>query len=93
MAITWDDTRNGKLRKERGVSFEDVAELILERQNVAILGNSSHPDQMVFIVSLKRYTCVVPFVIDTEDNIVLKTIFPGRRFHKLFGKKKTKDKA
>ncbi|RPH38180.1 toxin [bacterium] len=91
MAIIWDDTKIARLKRHRGVSFEDAAELILEKQYVAILENPAHEGQMVFIVSLKNYTYVVP--IDIQDNIVLKTIFPSRRFHKLYGKTKTKDNA
>jgi hypothetical protein len=40
---------------------------------------------MIFVVKYKKYTCVVPFIIDSKNNIVLKTIFPSRKFHKLFG--------
>jgi hypothetical protein len=29
----------------------------------------------------------VPFVIDDDENIVLKTVFPSRKFHKLYGPK------
>jgi hypothetical protein len=31
---------------------------------------------------------VVPFVIDVEKNIILKTVFPGRKYQKIYGGKK-----
>lgn len=88
MDILWDEAKNKKLKEARGISFEDVAQLILDKKYLAVLENPIHPEQMIFIVSYKAYTYVVPFIIDAEDNIVLKTIFPSRKFHKLYGKEK-----
>jgi uncharacterized DUF497 family protein len=89
MDILWDAAKSRKLKNTRGVSFEDVAQLILEKKYMAALENPSHPEQMVFVIALKGYTYVVPFVLDKDDNIVLKTIFPSRKFHKLYGEKKS----
>ena len=88
MDILWEETKNKKLKATRDISFEDVAQIILEKRYVAILENPVHPKQRIFIVNYKGYTYVVPFVIDAEKNIVLKTIFPSRKFHKLYGEKK-----
>ena len=88
MGILWDEVKSRKLKETRGVSFEDVAQLILDKRYRAVLENPSHPEQMVFVVALKHYTYVVPFVLDENENIVLKTIFPSRKFHKLYGEKK-----
>jgi len=88
MDILWDEAKNKKLRESRGISFEEVAQLILDKKYLAILENSARPDQMLFIVLYKGYTHVVPFVVDENDNIVLKTIFPSRKFHKLYGGKR-----
>jgi len=88
MDILWDKAKSKKLKERRGVSFEHVAQLILDKKYVAILENSARPGQMVFVIPYKDYTYVVPFVIDKEDNIVLKTAFPSRKFHKLYGEEK-----
>lgn len=88
MNIHWDEAKNKKLKETRGVSFEHVAHMILEKKYLAVLENPAHPDQMIFIVRYKSYTYVVPFVIDTDDNIILKTIFPSRKFHKLYAQEK-----
>ena len=84
MDILWDDAKNRKLKASRGVSFEDVAHIILDKKYLAVLENSTHPEQMIFIVPYKTYTYVVPFIIDRDDNIILKTIYPSRKFHKLY---------
>lgn len=87
MDILWDDAKNKKLKESRGVSFEDVAQIILDKRYLDILENPNHAKQKVFVVSYKSYTYVVPFVIDADNNIVLKTVFPSRKFHKLYGEK------
>jgi uncharacterized DUF497 family protein len=86
--ILWDEEKNKKLKESRGVSFEDVAQIILHKKYLAILENPVRPKQRIFVVSYKDYTYVVPFIIDADRNIVLKTVFPSRKFHKLYGEKK-----
>lgn len=88
MDILWDDAKNKKLKESRGISFDDVAQIILEKRYLAILENPGRPKQRIFVVNYKSYTYVVPFVIEAKSNIVLKTIFPSRKFHKLYGEKK-----
>lgn len=68
------------LRKERGISFEEVTAAL----NCALLDVVSHPNQQqyghqrMFIVEIRDYAYVVPFVEDQEQ-IFLKTIFPSRK--------------
>lgn len=88
MDILWNEAKNKKLKETRGVCFEDVAQIILDKKYVAVLENPARPEQMIFVVRYKGYTYVVPFVIDDDDNIVLKTVFPSRKFHQLYGEKK-----
>ena len=89
MDILWDEAKNTKLKASRGISFEDVAQMILDKQYVAILENPTRPSQMVFVLKIKSYTYVVPFVVDKNNNIVLKTVFPSRKFHRIYGGKKS----
>lgn len=87
MDIIWDEKKNEKLIAERGVSFDLVAELILQKKYVAILESPTRKRQYIFLVPIDGYIHVVPFVIDKDENIVLKTIFPSRKFHNLYGAK------
>ena len=93
MAIIWNEKKNERLRSNRGISFEDVEKIILEKVYKDILENPANPDQMIFILDLKGYTHVVPFIIDKENNLILKTIFPSRKFHKIYGKAKNNNKT
>jgi hypothetical protein len=88
MDLIWDEAMSGKLRETRGISIEDVARIILDGKYLEILENPVRPGQMLFIIPYQGYTHVVPFVIDNENNIVLKTAYPSRKFHKLYGAEK-----
>ena len=88
MQILWDDDKNRKLIAERGLSLETFASLILEKKYLDILKNPSRMEQKIFIIPYASYTYVVPFVVDDNKNIVLKTVFPSRKFDKIYGGKK-----
>ena len=89
MQILWDTEKNRKLIVGRGLSLENFASLILAKKYHAILKNPSRPEQKIFIIPYQSYTYVVPFVVDKSQNIVLKTVSPSRKFHKIYhgGKK------
>ncbi len=89
MNILWDEAKSKKLRTDRGIEFEEVARIILEKRYLRILENPKRPHQRIFVISYKGYTYAVPFVINNKENIVLKTVFPSRKLHKLFGEKKS----
>ncbi len=86
MDITWDPHKERRLRKERGIEFRGVPDLISDRKYIAILQNPSRPSQFIFILPYHGYTHVVPFIIGKDETIVLKSVFPSRKFHQLYGK-------
>ena len=86
--ILWDEEKNQKLLKERNISFEDILEIILNEEFIDILENKSRREQKLFIVNIRNYIYAVPFLIDENDNIILKTIYPSRKFYKKYGDKK-----
>lgn len=88
MKVLWDDQKNNKLIAERGLSLEIFAALILDKKYQAILKNPSRAEQKLFVIPFENYTYIVPFVIDCDKNIVLKTVFPSRMYHKIYGGKK-----
>jgi uncharacterized DUF497 family protein len=91
--IIWDEKKNDLLIKTRDVSFEEVVEIILQNEYLAILEHKRRRGQFLFILNIKNYTHVVPFVIDKDKSVVLKTIFPSRKFHKIYGVKNNENKA
>ena len=83
--IVWDDAKARRLARDRSVSFEEIAELIMKREVLAILKNRARENRKVFVVSLRGYTYCVPFVEDAHGNIALKTVYPSRKLHKRYG--------
>ena len=82
----WNIEKNKKLKKERGISFEDILFYIREGN---LLSTIRHPNpdkyknQFIFIVNINNYAYAVPF-IETEEEIFLKTIFPSRNYTKKY---------
>jgi uncharacterized DUF497 family protein len=77
----WGEAKNRLLRAERGIGFEDVVTAIAAGQLLDVLKHrnpAKYPHQSVFVVELKRYVCLVPFVEDAESYF-LKTIIPSRK--------------
>jgi len=78
--INWDSEKNIRLKSERGVSFEEVLAAI---SHGALLDIVEHPNkeqytnQRMFIVRIRGYAYLVPFV-ETDEEIFLKTIIPSR---------------
>lgn len=83
--IIWDE-KNEKIQKERNISFEEVAIIILKKDYLDIIENTSRPDQQVFVIAFKNYIYAVPFIIDSQLNIILKTVFPSRKLNKKYGR-------
>lgn len=93
MNIIWDDEKNTKLKKERAISFDEISALILDKKYLDIVRHPSRPGQMIFIIPIHEYIHAVPFIIDAQYNIVLKTAFPSRKFHTLYRTKPNEAKT
>jgi len=87
MDITWDQNKNEWLILNRGISFEEISDKILNGDYIEILENPAREDQLYFIMNINNYTWFVPFLINRSNQIVLKTAFPSRKFHKKYGEK------
>jgi len=86
MNIIWDSEKNDWLILNRGISFEEIADKILNEDYLEILENPTNKNQQYFVMDIDNYTWVVPFLINEKDQIVLKTAFPSRKFHKKYGR-------
>jgi uncharacterized DUF497 family protein len=83
--IYWDADKNNKLIAEREISFDEISEIIMREEYLDILQNPNRNDQMIFIVRLNDYIYAVPFMIDENENIILKTAYPSRKFNRKYG--------
>jgi len=87
MNIIWDKNKNEWLMLNRGISFEEISDKILNDDFQEIVENPARENQQYFIMNINNYTWVVPFLINKNDQIILKTAFPSRKFHKKYGGK------
>ncbi|MBP9727299.1 MAG: toxin [Gammaproteobacteria bacterium] len=80
-AIRWNEEKNSALKKERNISFEVIFSLIEDGLIADIRDNPGYPSQNYYFFDIDDYIYCVP-VVETEDEIFLKTIFPSRKFTK-----------
>jgi len=77
----WENEKNEWLKKNRGVSFEQVV-ILMERGDV--FETIEHPNQnkyqgqKIVTVRIDDYAYLVPYVQES-DEIFLKTIIPSRK--------------
>ena len=87
LPIEWDEAKNRTLIRVRGVSFEEVVMAIEDAENVLDLfphpNAKAYPHQMMLVVKIDNYACVVPFVQD-EKKIFLKTIYKSRKLNRIY---------
>ena len=74
--LNWNVEKNETLKRERGMSFEEIAFLIEAGQIIGIEENSGHPNQKIYILEIDSYAVIVPFV-ENDREIFLKTAFPS----------------
>lgn len=89
----WDEEKNEWLKRERGVSFQEVEKIIDKKQTLDVIDNPNktrYPRQRLFIVSINNYAYVVPFVED-EEKVFLKTVIPSRKMTKKYLKRKEEE--
>ena len=87
----WDPGKNEWLKRERGISFEQVVLHIEQGDLLDILEHPNpqkYPGQRILIVRLEEYVYLVP-CLEMEDGVVLKTIIPSRKLTKQYSRKRS----
>lgn len=85
--ISWNPLKSRRLKRTRGVSFEEII-------HAEFLGLENHPNrhnQWILVYKYKRHVWAVPFVLET-GGIFLKTIYPSRKFKKIYRKRRHNEK-
>ena len=84
--LNWNPEKNLILKTERNITFETVAVKII---NGDIIDDIYHPNkdkylnQRIFVIDINDYIYLVPY-IENEEEIYLKTIYPSRKFTKIY---------
>lgn len=83
--IRWNQLKSERLKKTRGASFEEIVAAEL----VAIKKHPKRDGQNLMLFKLRGYIWIVPYV-EAEDHLFLKTLYPSRKYTKLYQKEELK---
>lgn len=88
--------KNQFLKEARGVSFEDIVNASLKNRMVANkphFNKKRYPNQNIMLMEIDGYIYLVPFVADKKkEELFLKTVYPSRKFTKLYLQRNEKNK-
>jgi hypothetical protein len=83
--IIYNPNKAEWLLKVRNIDMKEVEEIIYNEQYLAIRESKSRPGQKMFIIRYKNYAYVVPYVVDDGGSYVIKTVYPCRKYNKIYG--------
>lgn len=86
ISYDWNNEKNSKLKKERGISFEDIVEAIDGGDLLDVLlhpNQDKYPNQHIYVVHTMGYVYLVPYVTD-GNKLFLKTTIPSRKAKKIY---------
>jgi hypothetical protein len=83
--IKWNAEKDQWLRKTRDVSFREISDHLLSGNCIDILENPSRPEQNVFVLKMRDYIWAVPFAVEEDKSIFLKTAYPSRKLFRRYG--------
>jgi uncharacterized DUF497 family protein len=88
VTFNWDDEKNLLLKRTRNIGFEGIVVAIQGGDLVDVVEHPNkerYPHQRIYLVAYRNYVYAVPSVRNVKtDEIFLKTIFPSRRYTKLY---------
>lgn len=87
LTYNFSEEKNFELISKRKISFEEIISAIGNNSILAVLehpNSQKYPDQQIYIIELKDYAYLVPFVIQNDEEIFLKTIIPSRKATKKY---------
>ncbi len=74
--------KNLTLIKERSISFEEIIAAIGNNQILDIVDHPNqkkYGNQKIYVIYVKKYVYLVPFIVNVNGDIFLKTIIPSRK--------------
>ena len=85
-SIRWSPEKNIELMQERGISFEEILSCIEQGGLLTVLDHPNkkkYPNPRIWVVRVRAYAHLVPLV-ESADEIFLKTIMPSRKATRQF---------
>ena len=79
MQIQWSLVKSERLKKTRGVSFEEI----IQARLLAVKHHPKRTHQDIMLFEYKGYIWVVPYVKEA-GTLFLKTLYPSRKYTKIY---------
>lgn len=86
-SMRFNEEKNQLLKATRGIGFDEVIKclkaggLLKDKKHTG----SARTNQRLYVVKINNYAYVVPYILDEQkEEILLKTVYPSRRFTKLY---------
>ena len=77
--LKWNLLKSERLKKTRGVSFEEM----IQSKLIAVKEHPKKANQKIMLFEYKRYIWIVPYV-ESDIEIFLKTLYPSRKYTKIY---------
>lgn len=80
-SIKYNEEKNQLLKASRGIDFEEITVLVKKKKFLRNIKHPSnkHPKQRIFLIKIKEYIVVVPYVLNNKKKeIFLKTAYHSR---------------
>ncbi len=90
MIFNWNEKKNFQLKESRGIGFERIVVAIEEGNLLTVLDHPNeekYHNQLVLVIEIASYAFCVPCLREGDGSFFLKTIFPSRKYTKLFNLK------
>jgi len=78
--MRFDIEKDLRLQNERGISFEMIIEAISEGKVLDDIAHPKRENQRVMLVEVSGDVYFVPYVLEKDGNIFLKTAFINRKY-------------
>lgn len=95
MRFEWSPAKNERLKRERGISFEQIVFHLSQGDLWKCADHPNqraYPGQKIYFVNVEGYIYLVPHVVEA-DHIFLKTIIPSRKATRRFRAEGTADET
>ncbi len=76
---SWSQEKNLILQDKRGITFEEIVAAIEADHLLGHVDHSTKLQQKIYIVEINGYPWDVPYVVQEDGSIFLKTAFPNRK--------------
>ena len=91
----WNKEKNQSLIKERNISFEAIVYAIDKGSAIDVFDHPNpdkYPNQKIYAVNIDNFVYLVPYVIEDDGTLFLKTIIPSRKATKQYLRSKKHEK-